>query len=70
MAASGIRWGLDASHRQPFSLERFSVRHRQAGLDRVLVGVTTTEADRRLVGGVLPLDDVGNTSTSRAASRS
>ena len=60
VAASGIRWGLDAPHRQPFSLERFSGGTWQAGLDRVLVGVTTTEADRRLVGGVLPLDDVGS----------
>ena len=29
-----------------------------AGLDRVLVGVTMTEEDHRLFGGVLPLDDV------------
>ena len=60
VAASGIRWGLDAPHRQPFRLERFSGGTWQAGLDRVLVGVTTTEADSRLVGGVLPLDDVGS----------
>jgi exodeoxyribonuclease V gamma subunit len=60
VAASGIRWGLDGPHRQPFSLERVSGGTWQAGLDRVLVGVTTTEADRRLVGGVLPLDDVGS----------
>jgi exodeoxyribonuclease V gamma subunit len=60
VAAAGIRWGLDPSHRQPFSLERFSGSTWQAGMDRILVGVTTTEADRRLVGGVLPLDDVGS----------
>ncbi len=60
VAASGIRWGLDAPHRQPFSLERFSGGTWQAGLDRVLVGVTTTDAYRQLVGGVLPLDDVGS----------
>ena len=29
-----------------------------AGLDRILVGVAMTEEDRRLVEGVLPLDDV------------
>jgi exodeoxyribonuclease V gamma subunit len=56
------RWGLDASHRQPFNLDRFHGGTWQAGLDRVLVGVTTTEADSRLVGGVLPLDDVGSPS--------
>ncbi|MGO9899072.1 MAG: exodeoxyribonuclease V subunit gamma [Solirubrobacteraceae bacterium] len=60
VAASGIRWGLDAPHRQPFSLERVSGGTWEAGLDRVLVGVTTTEADCGLVGGVLPLDDVGS----------
>ena len=60
VAASGIRWGLDAPHRQPFRLERFPGGTWQAGLDRVLVGVTTAEADRHLVGGVLPLDDVGS----------
>src|SRR4051794_14862531 len=60
VAAAGIRWGLDAPHRQPFRLERFPAGTWQAGLDRVLVGVTTTEADGRLVGGVLPLDDVGS----------
>src|SRR4051795_1667547 len=59
-AAAGIRWGLDAPHRQPFRLERFAAGTWQAGLDRVLVGVTTTEADRRLGGGALPLDDVGS----------
>jgi exodeoxyribonuclease V gamma subunit len=46
VAGSGIRWGLDAPHRQPFSLERFSGGTWQAGLDRLLVGVTTTEVDR------------------------
>lgn len=60
VASSGIRWGLDAPHRQPFRLERFSGGTWRAGLDRVLIGVTTTEADRQLVAGVLPLDDVGS----------
>ena len=60
VAASGIRWGLDAAHRQPFSLERFHGGTWQAGLDRVLVGVTKAESDRELLGGVLPLDDVGS----------
>jgi exodeoxyribonuclease V gamma subunit len=60
VVASGIRWGLDAPHRRPFSLERLSSGTWQAGLDRVLIGVTMTEVDRRLVSGVLPLDDVGS----------
>jgi len=55
---SGIRWGLDAAHRAPFELGALPAGTWRAGLDRVLVGVTMTEDDQRLVGGVLPLDDV------------
>jgi exodeoxyribonuclease V gamma subunit len=58
VAASGIRWGLDAPHRKPYKLDTLAAGTWQAGLDRVLVGVTMTEDDQRLFGGVLPLDDV------------
>ncbi len=58
VVASGIRWGLDAAHREPFKLDVLSAGTWRAGLDRVLLGVAMTEEDRRLVGGVLPLDDV------------
>jgi exodeoxyribonuclease V gamma subunit len=58
VAESGIRWGLDAEHRAPFKLGGLPAGTWRAGLDRVLVGVTMTEDDQRLVGGVLPLDDV------------
>ncbi len=58
VAASGIRWGFDAPHREPFRLGTVSANTWRRGLDRVLAGVAMTEEDRRLVGGVLPLDDV------------
>ena len=58
VGASGIRWGLDAEHRAAFRLQRVEQGTWEAGLQRVLVGVTMTEDDRRLVDGVLPLDDV------------
>ncbi|MCW2999864.1 MAG: recC [Solirubrobacterales bacterium] len=58
IAATGIRWGLDAGHRAPFKLARIDANTWRAGLDRVLLGVTMTEDDQRLVGGVLPFDDV------------
>ena len=58
VAASGIRWGFDAPHREPFRLGTVSANTWRRGLDRVLAGVTMTEEDWRLVGGVLPLDDV------------
>ena len=58
VAASGIRWGLDAAHRAPFKLDSLAAGTWRAGLDRVLVGVTMTEDEQRLFEGVLPLDDV------------
>ena len=58
VTASGVRWGLDADHREPFGLEDLRQGTWDQGVARVLVGVTMTEDDRRLVGDVLPLDDV------------
>ena len=58
VAASGIRWGFDARHREPFKLGSLHANTWRRGLDRMLVGVSMTEEDRRLVHGVLPLDDV------------
>jgi exodeoxyribonuclease V gamma subunit len=55
---SGIRWGLDAEHRAPFKLAELPAGTWRFGLDRLLLGVTMTEDDQRLFGGVLPLDDV------------
>jgi exodeoxyribonuclease V gamma subunit len=58
VAESGIRWGFDASHREPFKLGSLQANTWRRGLDRMLVGVAMTEQNRRLVQGVLPLDDV------------
>ena len=58
ISESGVRWGLDAPHRAPFKLDGLPAGTWRAGLDRVLVGVTMTEDEQRLFGGVLPLDDV------------
>src|SRR4051812_28654072 len=58
VADAGIRWGLDADHRAPFKLDKLDAGTWRRGLDRVLVGVTMTEDEQRLFGGVLPLDDV------------
>ena len=56
--AAGVRWGLDAAHRAPWSLDRLAANTWRAGLDRLLLGVSMTEDELPLVGGVLPLDDV------------
>ncbi len=58
VVSSGIRWGLDAPHREPFKLGELPAGTWQAGLDRILLGVAMTEEHRELVGGALPLDDV------------
>jgi exodeoxyribonuclease V gamma subunit len=58
VAASGIRWGFDAPHREPFQLGTVSANTWRRGLDRILVGVAMTEEERPLLGGVLALDDV------------
>jgi exodeoxyribonuclease V gamma subunit len=58
VAASGIRWGFDAGHREPFKLGTVNANTWRRGVDRILVGVAMTEEDRPLLGGVLPLDDV------------
>ena len=58
VADSGIRWGFDAQHREPFKLSSLHANTWRRGLDRMLVGVAMTEDESRLVEGVLPLDDV------------
>jgi exodeoxyribonuclease V gamma subunit len=58
VAATGVCWGLDASHRAPFKLDGLGANTWQAGLDRVLLGVAMAEEGQQLVGDVLPLDDV------------
>jgi exodeoxyribonuclease V gamma subunit len=55
---AGVRWGLDAAHRAPFKLGALPQGTWQAGLERLLLGVTMTEEGSRLFAGVLPLDDV------------
>jgi len=58
VAASGVRWGLDAEHRAAFSLGGVSANTWRAGLDRALLGVAMADEHQQLFGGVLPLDDV------------
>ena len=58
VAESGIRWGFDAAHREPFKLGSLQANTWRRGVDRMLVGVAMTEERSRLVEGVLPLDDV------------
>jgi exodeoxyribonuclease V gamma subunit len=56
--AAFVRWGFDADHRSSFQLEGIAANTWQAGLDRILLGVTMAEERQRLFGSTLPLDDV------------
>lgn len=60
VAASGIRWGIDGEHRARWQLDQTAENTWQAGLDRLLLGVTMAEEEQRLFSGVLPLDDVSS----------
>ncbi len=55
---SGIRWGLDASHRGEYRLEEIPAGTWRTGLQRVLLGVAMSGSGRELYGRVLPVDDV------------
>ncbi len=66
VADAGIRWGLDAEHRAPFKLAGVANGTWRTGLDRLLLGVTMTEDEQRLMCRVLPLDDVDSGSIDLA----
>ncbi len=56
---SGVRWGFDADHRQPFGV-RYLQNTWRFGLDRVLTGVAMSDDSQAWLGTALPLDDVGS----------
>jgi exodeoxyribonuclease V gamma subunit len=58
VARSGVRWGLDTGTRRPYGLDHIAQNTWQAGLDRVLLGVTTSEDEPVWLDRALPLDDV------------
>ena len=60
VAQSGVRWGIDAQHREQYGLQRFSQNTWRTGLDRILLGVAMADEDGNRLGLALPLDDVGS----------
>ena len=54
---SGIRWGLDADHREAEGLPRYGEYSWQFGLDRMLSGYAMAVGDDMAVEELLPLDD-------------
>ncbi len=57
---AGVKWGFDAPHRADFGLAAYDDNTWRAGLDRLLAGVALSDDSDLLLGGVLPLDDVGS----------
>ena len=57
---SGIRWGFDQTHREPFGLGAVVHNTWRFGLDRVLCGVAMSDDSQDWLGYTLPLDDVGS----------
>lgn len=55
--AAGIRWGLDAEHRQQFGLVDIADGTWRSGLDRLLAGAVQDPRDG-LLGDLLPVDGV------------
>jgi exodeoxyribonuclease V gamma subunit len=65
---SGVRWGLNESLRASYKLAEFPQNTWQAGLDRLLLGVTMAEDEGCALGPCLPLDDVGSAAVELAGS--
>ncbi len=57
----GIRWGLDADHRDAYGLGGIAQNTWRAGLDRLLLGVAMPDVDDRVVAGTVPFDHVEGT---------
>jgi exodeoxyribonuclease V gamma subunit len=55
---SGIRWGIDASHRAAVGQPLAGEHTWRFGFDRLLVGYAAPTDERALYQGVLPYDDV------------
>lgn len=55
---AGIRWGIDAAHREEHGQPAFEQNTWRFGFDRLLLGTALPGDDRLLFGGVLPWDEV------------
>ncbi|WP_139283195.1 exodeoxyribonuclease V subunit gamma [Raineyella antarctica] len=60
VAAAGVRWGMNTTHRSGFGLEGLGANTWLTGLNRMLVGIAMSEDGSHAVRSALPLDDVGS----------
>lgn len=63
VAASGIRWGWDAAHRQRMGQPADPQNTWAFGLERLLLGVAMPGDGRRMWQGVLPYDEIEGQTT-------
>lgn len=61
LVATGVRWGMDAGHREREGVGTLSAGTWQAGLDRILLGAAMSEDELDVLGPALPLDAVEST---------
>jgi exodeoxyribonuclease V gamma subunit len=66
VAETGIRWGVDARHRQPWALDGLASNTWAAGLDRLLLGVAMSEDGCRLFESTLPYGDLPSSAVDLA----
>lgn len=55
---TGIRWGIDAAHRESMELPGVPEHTWRFGLDRLVLGFALPQEERALFGGILPDADV------------
>lgn len=58
IAESGIRWGIDASHRKAFQLPELDANTWMAGLKRFLLGYAMAGHNQSSFEGIMPYDEV------------
>ncbi|MBU1656525.1 MAG: exodeoxyribonuclease V subunit gamma, partial [Gammaproteobacteria bacterium] len=58
VGGSGIRWGIDADHREAHGQPPYKENTWRFGLDRLLLGYAMPGDERALFGDVLPFDEV------------
>lgn len=61
---AGIRWGVDATHRQRQGQPPIEINTWRFGLDRLFLGYAMPGGERRMFGGVLPYDDIEGTAAA------
>lgn len=54
LAASGVRWGIDADHREALGFPPYGDFSWQAGMDRLLLGYAMAPDGDRLFAGIMP----------------